>query len=123
MRELTQQEIDNAPAAIEALIVKRNDARASKDWATVDVILDELASMGIVLEDSDSVTSWCRKPITRKTFDIREYEFSDKDIFNHFITKDKSRVNFDFDSELMPSDTIGFNKQDAIALAKHFKLI
>ena len=104
MRELTQQEIDNAP-----------------DWATHYAMDDD----GEIFWQRKLV-SGCHsseKPIPRKPFDIGWYEFSDKDIFNHFITKDKSRVNFDFDSELMPSDTIGFNKQDAIALAKHFKLI
>lgn len=99
MRELTQQEINDAP-----------------DWAT---------HYYVDYDDSVSFNGGAghSKPIPRKPFDIGEYEFSDKDIFNHFITKDKSRINFDFDSELMPSDTIGFNKQDAIAIAKHFKLI
>ncbi|WP_435274105.1 cysteine--tRNA ligase [Psychrobium sp. nBUS_13] len=55
-----QGDNDDESAAIEALIVKRNDARASKDWAAADAARDELTSMGIVLEDSAGVTSWRR---------------------------------------------------------------
>lgn len=51
---------DDEIAIIEALIVKRNDARANKDWAAADAARDELTAMGIVLEDSAGVTSWRR---------------------------------------------------------------
>ncbi|MDP2561271.1 cysteine--tRNA ligase [Psychrobium sp. 1_MG-2023] len=47
-------------AQIEALIVKRNEARANKDWAAADAARDELTALGIVLEDSAGVTSWRR---------------------------------------------------------------
>ncbi len=47
-------------AHIEALIVARNEARASKDWAGADAARDELTALGIVLEDSAGVTSWRR---------------------------------------------------------------
>ncbi|NQY34712.1 MAG: cysteine--tRNA ligase [Alteromonadaceae bacterium] len=43
---------------IEALIKKRNDARASKNWAAADEARDELAAMNIVLEDSAEGTTW-----------------------------------------------------------------
>ena len=39
----------------------RNEARASKDWATADRVRDELTAMGIVLEDADGKTRWRRK--------------------------------------------------------------
>jgi cysteinyl-tRNA synthetase len=50
---------DDAEAAhIEALIVKRNQARADKDWAVADQVRDELTAMGIILEDAAGKTTW-----------------------------------------------------------------
>jgi cysteinyl-tRNA synthetase len=46
---------------IEAMIARRNEARASKDWATADQMRDELTAMNVVLEDADGVTRWRRK--------------------------------------------------------------
>lgn len=46
---------------IEALIEKRNTARADKDFATADAVRDQLTAMGILLEDADGVTHWRRK--------------------------------------------------------------
>ena len=45
---------------IEALIEKRNAARAAKDFATGDAIRDQLAAAGITIEDGASGTSWRR---------------------------------------------------------------
>jgi cysteinyl-tRNA synthetase len=45
---------------IEALIEKRNVARAAKDFATADAVRDELASAGIKIEDGASGTTWRR---------------------------------------------------------------
>src|SRR5690606_25138639 len=45
-------------AAIEALIVRRNDARATKDWAAADAARDELTKLGIELEDGPNGTQW-----------------------------------------------------------------
>lgn len=45
-------------AAIEALITRRNDARASKDWGAADAARDELTRLGIELEDGPSGTQW-----------------------------------------------------------------
>ena len=45
-------------SVIEALIKQRNDARASKNWASADDARDKLAALNIVLEDSVSGTTW-----------------------------------------------------------------
>ena len=52
---------DTESAAIEALIEKRNQARAERDFATADAIRDELTAMGVLLEDAGGVTRWRRK--------------------------------------------------------------
>jgi cysteinyl-tRNA synthetase len=49
---------DNEAAKVEALIEKRNQARADKDWAVADQVRDELTAMGIVLEDAAGKTTW-----------------------------------------------------------------
>lgn len=51
---------DDDVAKIEALIAKRNQARADKDWAAADDARDELTNMGIVLEDGAEGTRWRR---------------------------------------------------------------
>jgi cysteinyl-tRNA synthetase len=52
---------DSDSIRIEALIDKRNQARAARDFAAADAIRNELTDMGVVLEDSDGVTRWRRK--------------------------------------------------------------
>ncbi len=49
-----------ADEEVEALVQKRLDARAGKDWAEADRIRDELKAGGIVLEDAVGGTSWRR---------------------------------------------------------------
>ena len=49
---------DDEVAEIEALIVKRNDARASKNWAAADEAGDALNALGVILEDSAGKTTW-----------------------------------------------------------------
>jgi cysteinyl-tRNA synthetase len=51
---------DVAADEIEALIAKRNEARASKDWATADSVRDQLKEMGITIEDGPQGTTWRR---------------------------------------------------------------
>lgn len=43
---------------VEALIVKRNQARKEKDWSSADSARDELNSLGVVLEDGAQGTTW-----------------------------------------------------------------
>ncbi|MBT8082674.1 MAG: cysteine--tRNA ligase [Gammaproteobacteria bacterium] len=45
---------------IEALIAKRNEARANKDWAAADGYRDQLHDMGIAIEDGPTGTTWRR---------------------------------------------------------------
>ncbi len=46
---------------VEALIEERNQARASKDFATSDKIRDQLLEMGIILEDTPQGVRWKKK--------------------------------------------------------------
>jgi len=46
---------------IETLIEQRNAARAAKDFAKSDEIRDELAALGVILEDSGGKTTWRRE--------------------------------------------------------------
>ena len=43
---------------IEALIKQRNEARASKNWASADDARDKLKAMNVILEDSAGKTTW-----------------------------------------------------------------
>ncbi|PQV82424.1 cysteine--tRNA ligase [Cronobacter sakazakii] len=52
---------DDEVAEIEALIVKRLEARKAKDWAAADAARDRLNEMGIILEDGPQGTTWRRK--------------------------------------------------------------
>jgi cysteinyl-tRNA synthetase len=45
-------------AQVEALIAKRMQARVDKEWALADAMRDELAALGVVLEESKTGTSW-----------------------------------------------------------------
>ena len=45
---------------IEALIAKRNAARAEKDFAAADDYRDQLAAAGIKIEDGSDGTTWRR---------------------------------------------------------------
>ncbi len=43
---------------IEALVEKRSQARAAKDWAASDTIRDQLKALGVILEDGPQGTTW-----------------------------------------------------------------
>lgn len=55
---LQGEQDDDETQKIEALIAKRNQARANKDWAEADAARDALTAMGVVLEDSAGKTTW-----------------------------------------------------------------
>jgi len=46
------------PQDVEALLVKRAQAREQKDYKTSDEIRDRLVEMGISIQDSESGTAW-----------------------------------------------------------------
>lgn len=55
-------DVDAAAAQeIDDLIATRNQARASKDWATADAVRAQLAAMGVEIEDKDGKTIWRKK--------------------------------------------------------------
>jgi cysteinyl-tRNA synthetase len=43
---------------VEALLLQRSEARASKDWARADSIRDELNALGVVVTDTASGPEW-----------------------------------------------------------------
>ena len=45
---------------IDALVKKRDETRANKDWATSDQIRDQLKEMGITIQDTPQGTRWTR---------------------------------------------------------------
>jgi cysteinyl-tRNA synthetase len=48
-------------ARMEQLIAARADARARKDWAAADRIRDEIAALGVVLQDTPQGVVWRKK--------------------------------------------------------------
>ncbi|KAA8995981.1 cysteine--tRNA ligase [Paenibacillus spiritus] len=52
---------EGADEEIERLIEERTEARKTKNWARSDEIRDQLAAMGIVLEDTPQGVRWKRK--------------------------------------------------------------
>ena len=49
------------PRIVDSVLAKRSAARAEGDYATADRIRDDLAALGIVLEDSRDGTRWLRR--------------------------------------------------------------
>jgi cysteinyl-tRNA synthetase len=43
---------------VEGLLLKRTEARSSKDWASADQIRDELSELGVVVTDTPSGPTW-----------------------------------------------------------------
>jgi cysteinyl-tRNA synthetase len=50
-----------AGGAVDALIERREQARAERDWATADAIRDELDELGIIIEDTADGVRWHRR--------------------------------------------------------------
>ncbi|MDJ0750110.1 MAG: cysteine--tRNA ligase [Woeseiaceae bacterium] len=51
----------DVPAAeIEAMIAKRDEARAAKDYQAADAIRDQLKEAGVIIEDGEGGTTWRR---------------------------------------------------------------
>ena len=60
LRNMKRQESakDEISQRVESLLLQRNNARESKDWARADEIRDELKGMGIIVEDGPSGATW-----------------------------------------------------------------
>ncbi|MGH7361617.1 MAG: CysS/YqeB C-terminal domain-containing protein, partial [Candidatus Methylomirabilales bacterium] len=62
-RSRPPQSMDHAlREKVEALVKARSDARGRRDWAGADRLRDELAQLGVVVEDGPEVTIWKWKP-------------------------------------------------------------
>ena len=55
-RRIKERGLD--PAAIEAMIADREEARQNKDWARGDAIRDDLLAKGVELKDGPDGTTW-----------------------------------------------------------------
>lgn len=55
---LPDQRADPRDVEVEALLQRRQHARAARDWAAADAIRDQLASMGVVIEDTAAGVRW-----------------------------------------------------------------
>ncbi len=58
---LYNRKSNNLDSEVEALIEKRQQARANKDWATADKIRDDLKAMGIILKDTPQGVTWSKE--------------------------------------------------------------
>ena len=58
---LYNRKSNDVDADIEALIEKRQEARANKEWATADAIRDELKAKGIILKDTPQGVTWTKE--------------------------------------------------------------
>ena len=57
-RDLKAARIGLDCARVEELVERRRQARAQKDWETADRLRDELASMGVTVQDGADHTTW-----------------------------------------------------------------
>jgi cysteinyl-tRNA synthetase len=49
---------DEVAPKVEVLLAERENARKAKDWGRADDIRDELAKMGVVVEDGPNGATW-----------------------------------------------------------------
>jgi cysteinyl-tRNA synthetase len=56
-----QLEETSLDARMETLMAARADARARQDWAAADRIRDEIAALGVVLQDTPQGVVWRKK--------------------------------------------------------------
>lgn len=59
--KLGQQQDGQDTEKVKRLMTARDGARASKNWQEADRIRDELLTLGVILEDTESGTKWRRK--------------------------------------------------------------
>ncbi len=59
--KLGQQQDGQDTERVKRLMTARHEARASKNWQEADKIRDELLTLGVILEDTESGTKWRRK--------------------------------------------------------------
>jgi len=116
MRELTPQEIANAPVWATSAF---ENTKGYLFWfneklGTALIVGNDKYHAPIYLSKTHYAYS-AAQPFPRKEFDISGYEFSDGDINTHNAIGDRYEL-------YVASECIELNKQDAIALAKHFKL-
>ena len=56
-------EVADLPAGAADLLSQRETARAGKDWATADRLRDELAALGVAVEDTRDGQRWKRSEV------------------------------------------------------------
>ena len=108
MRELTQQEINQANEFFTHYSINKSNSHV----ITIGLEL-ELEGKTCIINDTTY------QPIPRKEFDITKFDFGDSDIWKVQITKHGNDVIF-FTEYGSKHSTV--NKEKTIALAKHFKL-
>ena len=114
MRDLTQQEIDNAPSWATHYVLNCDGVMfesLSKTQMMIKGQLTDLIPFGGV--------SIGAKPMPRKSFDISEYEFK---YFDSACVSVDSENEIEIQIHEAQECTKYITKSDAIALAKHFKL-
>lgn len=60
VREIVTDDVGGDDARIQALVDERNEAKKARDFARADAIRDQLASEGVLLEDTPSGVRWKR---------------------------------------------------------------
>ncbi len=61
----TWRDAERIAPVVEDLLVRRADARAAKDWPTADAVRDQIAALGVVVEDRPTGSRWYVDPASR----------------------------------------------------------